>query len=107
MRRGFQLALAVVALGCGTTALAQDSGESDAPPKAEVVERDEDGRATRIRVEGQEYAVCSDTQTDNCINPAAAGFDFGGVPIDYWPGQPASEIDGPLPEHAPEQAEGN
>lgn len=81
--------------------LAQDPApppqESESGPIAEVLKRDENGRATRIRVEGFEYDVCGEGQQDGCINPREAGLDFGGVPIDYWPGQPASEIDAPLP----------
>ena len=67
--------------------LAQDEPK----PKAEVVERDEKGRATKIRVEGQIYEVCRDGKTDGCINPRDAGLDFGNVPLDHWPGRPASE----------------
>ncbi|WAT18058.1 hypothetical protein OZN62_00335 [Aurantiacibacter sp. MUD11] len=79
---------------------AQDEEEA---PLAEVLKRDENGRATLIRVEGQEYVVCGEGQQDGCINPREAGLDFGGVPIDYWPGRPASEIDEPLPAHRPPQ----
>lgn len=68
---------------------AQD--EQDEKPKAEVVERDDKGRATKIRVEGQVYEVCLDGKTDGCINPREAGLDFGSVPLDHWPGEPASE----------------
>jgi len=70
----------------------QESEEEEAP-LAEVIERDEEGRATRIRVEGYEYDVCSEGQQDNCINPREAGLDFGTVPIDHWPGQPASQME--------------
>ena len=60
-------------------------------PKAEVIERNEKGQATRIRVDGQVYEVCRDGKTDGCINPRDAGLDFGSVPLDHWPGRPASE----------------
>lgn len=92
--------LAATMLAAGilvTPAAAQDQGEQSQATRAEVVERDADGRATKIRVEGRVYDVCDENSTDGCINPREAGLDFGGVPIDYWPGRPASEIDGPLP----------
>ncbi len=47
------------------------------------------------------YKVCKAGQTDSCINPQDAGFDWGGKEIDYWPGKPASEIEGKLPENKP------
>ena len=59
---------------------------------AEVVERDAEGRATRVRANGVDYSVCVDGQVDGCINPREAGLDFGDVPLDHWPGRPASEI---------------
>jgi len=60
-------------------------------PKAEVIERNDKGQATKIRVDGQVYEVCLDGKTDGCINPRDAGLDFGSVPLDHWPGRPASE----------------
>lgn len=40
-----------------------------------------------------EYPLCTDGQTDSCINPWAAGERGAGVtrPLDHWPGQPASQ----------------
>ncbi|WP_162925332.1 hypothetical protein [Aurantiacibacter odishensis] len=98
----FTIALPVIALCIGTPALA-DNHDAEEKPQAEVIERDEDGRATRIRVDGYEVEVCREGQQDDCINPREAGLDFGGVPIDYWPGRPASEIEGDLPIEAPAQ----
>ena len=57
---------------------------------AEVVERDARGRATKVNVGGTVYAVCSATVKDSCINPREAGLNFGNVPLDHWPGKPAS-----------------
>ena len=57
---------------------------------AEVVERDARGRATKVSVDGKEYAVCTATVKDSCINPREAGLNFGNVPLDHWPGQTAS-----------------
>ena len=96
------IALPVIALSIGTPAMA-DNHEGEEKPQAEVIERDEEGRATRIRVDGYEVEVCREGQQDDCINPREAGLDFGGVPIDYWPGRPASEIEGDLPREAPAQ----
>lgn len=39
-----------------------------------------------------EYPICEEGVTDGCINPREAGRDFGNVPLDYWPGKPASEL---------------
>lgn len=98
----FAIALPVIALCIGTPVLA-DNHEGEEKPQAEVIERDEDGRATRVRVNGYEVDVCREGQQDDCINPREAGLDFGGVPIDYWPGRPASEIEDGLPPEAPAQ----
>ncbi len=72
----------------GAPAMAEHHEEE--APKAEVVSRDDNGRATRISVDGIEVDVCSAEVTDNCINPREAGLDFGAVPLDSWPGHPAS-----------------
>ena len=76
-----------IALLANAAAPAQDAPK----PKAEVVERNAKGEATRIRVEGRVYEVCREGKTDGCINPRDAGLDFGTVPLDHWPGRPASE----------------
>lgn len=57
-----------------------------------VVERDSRGRATKVMVEGREYVVCTAVIMDSCINPRQAGLNFGNVPLDTWPGRPASEM---------------
>lgn len=89
------LLIAAAAFFAAVPALADhhQEAEEDETQLAEVIERDEDGRATRIRVDGFEYDVCREEQQDNCINPREAGLDFGTVPIDHWPGQPASLSD--------------
>jgi hypothetical protein len=76
----------------------------DEKPKAEIIRYGPDGKPDMVRVDGYEYKLCKDGQTDSCINPQDAGFDWGGKEIDYWPGRPASEIEGPLPEHKPDDA---
>lgn len=48
-----------------------------------------------------EYPICQGDESDNCINPREAGKDYGNVPLNYWPGKPASQIDEPLPANKP------
>lgn len=60
---------------------------------AQILARDSNGRASKLLVDGQVYAVCSATVTDSCINPRQAGLDFGNRPLASWPGHPASEAD--------------
>ncbi|RKF19224.1 hypothetical protein D6851_12180 [Altericroceibacterium spongiae] len=44
------------------------------------------------------YPVCGKDQTDGCIQPRAAGKNYGNRPLDYWPGEPASQTkDKPQP----------
>lgn len=50
-----------------------------------------------------QYPVCKGAVKDGCINPRAAGKDWGNVPLDYWPGKPASQIDHPLPAKKPKK----
>ena len=69
-------------------ALADDHMEM----KAEVVERNAQGKATKVKVGDKTYEVCSADSSDNCINPREAGLNFGNVPLDRWPGQPASSM---------------
>src|SRR3569623_1560090 len=68
-------------------------------PNVEGTQRDARGRATHVRVDGQEYALCSKMVTASCINPHSAGFNWGNAPLNYWPGKPASEIPGKLPQN--------
>ncbi len=97
--------LAVIALLAFAAApVAAQEGATDEKPKAEVIAWDADGKPDRVRVDGFEYKLCKGGQTDSCINPQDAGFDWGGREIKYWPGRPASEIEGPLPEERPEGA---
>ena len=79
---------ALLAATLGAPALAQTSSGTT----ASVVERDGRGRATKVSVDGRTYEVCRQGMTDGCINPREAGLNFGNVPLDRWPGRPASEI---------------
>lgn len=83
------LAIGLLA-GVSAPAIAQ---YKDDKLNAEVVERNDRGQATKVSVDGTVYGVCTPEQQDNCINPREAGLNFGNVPLDYWPGQPASEMD--------------
>lgn len=69
--------------------------------KAEIVQRGNDGRAQVVSIDGEEYTVCTREGQDSCINPRAAGLNWGGRELSYWPGQPASEINEPLPANPP------
>lgn len=81
--------IALAAAVAASPALGQQ--DTSAKPKAEVIQRDAKGRATVVKVDGVEYKVCTADGQDGCINPREAGLDFGNVPIDRWPGKPASE----------------
>jgi len=78
-------------------ALAQndDTTINDGSTKADtpvVVSTNAQGKATQVRIDGTVYDVCMNEEQDSCINPRAAGLDWGNVPLDYWPGQPASSM---------------
>ena len=93
-------AIALLALVAAPAAAQDETGAEK--PKAEVIAWDADGKPDRVRIDGYEYKLCKGGQTDSCINPQDAGFDWGGREIKYWSGRPASEIDGPQPEHQPD-----
>lgn len=76
---------AAIALAGGTAAMA-------AP--AQIVSRDANGHASVVRIGEENYAVCSAQRQDDCINPRAAGLNWGDQPLDYWPGEPASVMHG-------------
>lgn len=77
-------------LGDATLANARPVGDNQ---DATVVQRDAAGHATRVAVDGTEYAVCRGEMQDDCINPRQAGLHFGNEPLDHWPGRPASEAE--------------
>lgn len=78
------LAAAAISLPIGSTALAAPDGYKAKSPK--IVERGPDGRAQVVRVEGKDYQVCVGDRQDDCIQPRAAGLDWGERPLRYWPG---------------------
>ena len=56
----------------------------------------------------REYPVCGGEVQDSCINPREAGLNYGNRPLEYWPGRPASEIEGDLPaERSQSEERGN
>lgn len=102
-------AIFIAAVLTASSPAAASDDPSEQKPKAEIVGYDEDGTPAVVRIEGYEYKLCKGGQSDGCINPQDAGFDWGGKEITYWPGRPASEIEGPLPEYepdAPKEVEG-
>jgi len=60
----------------------------------EVVKRGPDGQATEVRVDGVVYPVCTRDRQDNCIQPRAARLGWGNRPLETWPGEPASRMQG-------------
>ncbi len=83
-------AATTMALGATTPAMADD--HSKKAMKAEVVEKNARGQATKVKIGDKVMDVCmSDTQ-DSCINPRAAGLKWGNTPLNYWPGKPASQM---------------
>lgn len=77
---------AALAVGLTAPAAAQT-----ATAKAEVVEKNTRGHATKVRIEGKVYDVCMTEAQDGCIQPRAAGLNWGDVPLNHWPGEPVSE----------------
>ncbi|MFN2100390.1 hypothetical protein [Altererythrobacter sp. MF3-039] len=89
----------IIAAATGTLAftaapaLADHHGEA----KAEVVETNAKGHATKVKIGEKTYEVCTSDAQDGCINPREAGLKWGNTPLNYWPGKPASKIEGSLP----------
>lgn len=81
----------ILALPLAVHARPEDQSQAQT---AEIVQRGADRHASMVRVDGQDYPVCTSTQQDSCIEPYAAGLSWGNRPLSYWPGKPASEIDG-------------
>ena len=75
-----------------TTAAADDHTETMEEDRPVVVTTNDRGQATQVRINGEVIDVCMSEEQDDCINPRAAGLNFGDRPLDYWPGKPASEM---------------
>lgn len=88
--------LATLGLAAPTLAQNDDTTANDGSTEAEtpvIVERNNNGKATKVRISGEVYDVCMNGEQDDCINPRAAGLNWGNRPLDYWPGKPASKMD--------------
>ena len=87
-------AAALITTGAAAPAMADDHMDKKSDWKAKspvVVERNDEGKATKVRIDGKMYDVCMTFEQDDCINPRAAGLKWGNRPLQYWPGQPASQ----------------
>ncbi len=82
-----------IAAGMSTPATAQSTTSKGFT----VTAKNAKGQATQVSKDGQTYNVCMGDVQDSCINPREAGLKWGNWPVGYWPGKPASQIDGPLP----------
>ena len=83
-------AAATLSAGIAMPAAAQSYGNNDtrADWKAqspEIVERNDRGKATHVRVEGKIYEVCMNESQDSCIQPRAAGLGWGDIPAMDFP----------------------
>lgn len=58
----------------------------------DVVQKDARGHAEKVCIGGKVYDVCRKHDSDGCINPRAAGLNWGNRPLKHWPGEPASEM---------------
>ena len=79
-------------LSIAAAAFALAAAGSASAETSQIVSRDAQGRASEVRVNGQDYPVCNAHLKDECINPRAAGLKWGNRAIAYWPGKPASEM---------------
>ena len=77
-------AAAATGLAIAATPALADDHKADKPV---VVERTADGKATKVSIEGKVYDVCMSEAQDSCINPRAAGLNWGDRPLGYWPGE--------------------
>lgn len=88
---------ALITTGAAGVAQADDHMETktataEKAMKAEVVETNARGQATKVKIGANMYDVCMNEAQDDCINPRAAGLKWGNRPLSYWPGKPASQM---------------
>ena len=88
---GAAFAAPVLAQDAPTPAPAAPTARAEAPV---VVARAANGRVTSVRIGGTVYKVCMTESEDGCIQPRAAGLNWGNHPLQQWPGRPASELNG-------------
>ena len=77
---------AVMTISFGAAAALADDHKSYKPKeKVVVVERNAQGKATMVKVGDTMYPVCMNyEQTDGCIQPRAAGLDWGNYPANTF-----------------------
>ncbi|HZV85629.1 MAG TPA: hypothetical protein VFF48_11645 [Brevundimonas sp.] len=97
--RNFKTALAAAALFGAAAAGPVQAQTAPATPAARagaavVVDRAPNGRPMSVRIDGTVYKVCMTQSEDGCIQPRAAGLNWGNHPLGHWPGQPASQMNG-------------
>ncbi|MDC0886936.1 hypothetical protein OAS19_04015 [Altererythrobacter sp.] len=73
-------------------ATAQLPAEEAAPAKAEIVERNAQGKATKVKIGDDIIPVCMNYEmTDGCINPREAGLNWGNFPANTFKDKPAKK----------------
>ncbi|MBU6268260.1 MAG: hypothetical protein KGN34_12015 [Sphingomonadales bacterium] len=97
MRAFMTLALGAAVLG-GVPAMAQPVTAPGHPQDADtanaesMADQGTDRALTPPAPEPRAYPLCSREVHDECVNPREAGRNHGHVPLNYWPGRPASEM---------------
>ena len=90
-------ASAALVLGMSGPALAGHHADNKGADKdymaqsPEVVERNADGKAIKVKVGETVYDVCMTEEQGDCINPRAAGLDWGDRPLDQYPESSAQQ----------------
>lgn len=98
-----QTFLSIAAGAAATIAIAGPAAADDHKEKSderaqwkaespEVVESNDRGQATKVRIGDTVYEVCMTQEQDSCIQPRAAGLNWGNRPLMRWPGEPASSM---------------
>ncbi|MBX7500008.1 hypothetical protein K3181_00955 [Qipengyuania sp. YG27] len=83
-----------------TAATTAAASASTAGPRFVSKEVTQTTPASYKAASGDDLPVCKGDQQDGCINSWAKN-KTGNRPLEYWPGKPASEIDGKLPAKKP------
>ena len=83
-----------------TAATTASASASTAGPRFVSKEVTQTTPAAYKAASGEDLPVCKGDQQDGCINSWAKN-KTGNRPLEYWPGKPASEMDGKLPAEKP------
>ena len=79
------LAAAMTVSFGAAAAFADDHKDFKPTEKVVVIEKNAQGKATKVRVGDKEYPVCMNYEmTDGCIQPRAAGLNWGNWPANTW-----------------------